>query len=221
MVNGTFRVGDVVVFGRPGGEQTIGRVLSVVAKSLAVEQLEERGRARKRGVGTRWRIAPSFARAATDAERASVEGVATARKPPSAKAVAYGFAPLPEPSAPWGFARPGAGASAEPQRNSSFAAAPEPPRSEPRARRSQAEIVLAIVGCYDGLSPENLCCDGEASATYVRRRGAQLRAELRRLFDELGFELAEEQAYRLADVARRVAVKCAGESVLDEVGARR
>jgi hypothetical protein len=81
--------------------------------------------------------------------------------------------------------------------------------------------VLAIVGCYDGLSPENLCCDGEASATYVRRRGAQLRAELRRLFDELGFELAEEQAYRLADVARRVAVKCAGESVLDEVGARR
>ena len=34
---------DIVVFGRPNGEKTRGRVIRVNAKSITIEQVEERG----------------------------------------------------------------------------------------------------------------------------------------------------------------------------------
>jgi hypothetical protein len=52
-----FRVGDTVLFGRTHGEKTLGKVVSLNAKSVKVEQTEERG---GRPVGTVWRVAPTL-----------------------------------------------------------------------------------------------------------------------------------------------------------------
>lgn len=58
----TFKVGDVVVFGRPNGEQTRGRVVRVNRKSIAIEQMGERGIHRAHKAGTKWRVHPSLVR---------------------------------------------------------------------------------------------------------------------------------------------------------------
>lgn len=49
--------------------------------------------------------------------------------------------------------------------------------------------------CYGGLSPENLCCDGEASLVHIRRTAARLKRQLRALFTELGRTVTEDQYY--------------------------
>ncbi len=54
------RPGDRVLFGRPNGEKTLGRVVRVSAKSVSVEQLEERGTSRVRQAGAKWRVHPSL-----------------------------------------------------------------------------------------------------------------------------------------------------------------
>lgn len=56
----TFKVGDPVIFGRPGGEQTIGRVKDIGPKNLKIEQLGTRGVAKPRPVGTIWTVPPSL-----------------------------------------------------------------------------------------------------------------------------------------------------------------
>ena len=53
----TFRVGDLVLFGRENGEKTEGRVVGINPKTVKVEQTDARG---GRPVGTVWRVAPSF-----------------------------------------------------------------------------------------------------------------------------------------------------------------
>ena len=58
----TFRVGDLVQFGRPNGEQTEGRVVRVNAASVTIEQTEQRGVSRVREAGTKWRVHPSLVR---------------------------------------------------------------------------------------------------------------------------------------------------------------
>lgn len=45
------------------------------------------------------------------------------------------------------------------------------------------------------LSPENLCCDGEAPATWVRREGARLRKERAKIIKELGYEPTIQEIY--------------------------
>ena len=58
----TFRVGDLVQFGRPNGEQTEGRVIRVNAASITIEQTEARGVSRIREAGAKWRVHPSLVR---------------------------------------------------------------------------------------------------------------------------------------------------------------
>lgn len=53
----TFRVGDLVLFGRENGTKTEGRVVGINPKSVKVEQTDARC---GRPVGTVWRVAPSF-----------------------------------------------------------------------------------------------------------------------------------------------------------------
>lgn len=60
----TFKINDVVTFGRPNGEQTLGRVVRVNAASLTIEQMEERGVSRVRQAGAKWRVHPSLVRLA-------------------------------------------------------------------------------------------------------------------------------------------------------------
>ena len=60
----TFKTNDVVTFGRPNGEQTLGRVLKVNRSSILIEQMEERGQQRVRQAGAKWRVHPSLVRLA-------------------------------------------------------------------------------------------------------------------------------------------------------------
>lgn len=57
-----FRIGDLVTFGRPNGEQTEGRVVRVNAASITIEQTEARGVTRVREAGAKWRVHPSLVR---------------------------------------------------------------------------------------------------------------------------------------------------------------
>lgn len=69
----------------------------------------------------------------------------------------------------------------------------------PAAKRPEAEIMRDILGCYAGLSPENLTCDGELPRAQVERRRAELSRKLRALFTEIGREVSESEAYGVAD----------------------
>lgn len=66
-------------------------------------------------------------------------------------------------------------------------------------KMSEDEIMAGIFECYNGLSPENLCCDGEASRAHVRKRGNELNFFLRTMFAEIGREVSEEEAYKWWD----------------------
>lgn len=54
------RVGQVVQFGRPNGEKTLGEIVKVNRKSLKIKQLETRGTQRIRQAGQVWRVSPSL-----------------------------------------------------------------------------------------------------------------------------------------------------------------
>ncbi len=55
------------------------------------------------------------------------------------------------------------------------------------AQRKEA-IFEELRGIEGELSPENLCMDGEASPSYVRRRSRELNQAKAKLVAELGFE---------------------------------
>ena len=79
----TFKVGDPVIFGRPGGEQTIGRVQAIGPKNYKIEQLETRGTKSPRPVGTIWTIPPTLVQKYYgDLPAAVVAPVAPASTPP-------------------------------------------------------------------------------------------------------------------------------------------
>jgi len=68
--------------------------------------------------------------------------------------------------------------------------------ARPQGSRPDAEVMKDILRVYCNLSPENLSCDGELPMSQVRRRAASLRAELKRLFQEIGRTVSEDEAYR-------------------------
>jgi len=62
-MEGKPKVGDRVYFGRPNGEQTLGRVIKVNRTRAKIEQLEARGTQRVRATGT-WNVPFSLLRLA-------------------------------------------------------------------------------------------------------------------------------------------------------------
>ncbi|GAG32940.1 unnamed protein product, partial [marine sediment metagenome] len=54
--------GDVVIFGRPSGEKTLGKVVRINAATYTIESLEERGTKRAHDAGGKWRVAKSLVR---------------------------------------------------------------------------------------------------------------------------------------------------------------
>jgi hypothetical protein len=66
---GDFKVGEIVVFGRKYGEQTLAKVISVNVKTISLETLEGRGRRRDYKVGSKWRAPRHLIRKATAAEK--------------------------------------------------------------------------------------------------------------------------------------------------------
>lgn len=66
--------------------------------------------------------------------------------------------------------------------------------------RPRAEVMRDILDCYVGLSPENLWCDGEATATHARSMERRLKARLQELFGEFGRVVEEAEAYGMVRV---------------------
>lgn len=66
---------------------------------------------------------------------------------------------------------------------------------KPSGPRTEADIMQDIDRVYGDLSPENLTCDGELSATEVRKRSAELNRKLRLLFVELGRQVSEMECH--------------------------
>jgi hypothetical protein len=57
-------------------------------------------------------------------------------------------------------------------------------------------ILMEILNCYNGLSPECLTCDGEASASRIRQQSAKLNRKLKYLQLAIDKQISEEQAYQ-------------------------
>lgn len=64
-------------------------------------------------------------------------------------------------------------------------------------KRTEAEIIRNIAHVYSGLTLENLFADGERSRSGAKRIAVSLRAELKRLFIELGRTISEVESYRI------------------------
>lgn len=60
----------------------------------------------------------------------------------------------------------------------------------------EVKILEAINNVYNGLSPENLTCDGEAEPYMVSQRRAKLNRQLKGLCHALGREVDETTAYQ-------------------------
>lgn len=57
------------------------------------------------------------------------------------------------------------------------------------------QLINLICDCYNGLEPENLACDGEASMAYVANRRRYLNKKLTQLFVALGREVTADEAF--------------------------
>lgn len=204
-----FKVGDKVTFGRTFGEKTAGTVIKVNPRKLKIRQDESRGTMKSHAVGTIWTVPPSLC------EKAN--GSVAATPAPAAPA----FAPyLPAPEfrvgdrvsfdargrTITGFVRqvnrktvsvqPGAG-SRYWRVSPGLLRKADGPAPAPKAKRPEREILRDIDSVYCQLSPENLTCDGEASAAHILRMSVHLNRRLRDLFDELGRKVDEIECWRL------------------------
>lgn len=55
-----FTVNQIVMFGRPNGEKTFGKVISVNQKTVTVEQLQARGVQKEHNIGKKWAVSFSM-----------------------------------------------------------------------------------------------------------------------------------------------------------------
>lgn len=79
-MNTNFTIGQVVMFGRPNGEKTRGKIVDINMKSVTVITTEDRGKTK---AGVKWRVAPSLV---TPVD-ASSDLPSTSSKPATASAV--------------------------------------------------------------------------------------------------------------------------------------
>ncbi len=166
------RKGMVVVFGKPGGEKTLGKVVKPNAKSCKIETLESRGRSDK-PAGRIWNVAWLYVRPATEVEKAGGIG---------------GIGPQPAP-------------------------VPIPVVTKPLEFNPFDEdngIIEEILNCYCGLSPENLCCDGEASPSWVRQQSTILHRKLKHLQAAIDRTVSEDEAIAWSEQKREWQKRNAG-----------
>ncbi len=216
MTASEFKVGDKVVFGRPNGEKTAGTVVKINRTRIKVRQDEARGH---RSAGTVWSVPPSLCTRGGNGQGYGPPPTPTAPRPaPQADfAKAARQIGLPEDCLGKTFKHWGTTLTITGIRTSRWrypvsvqgpqggkykmdvasvlnglgqAAAPEKPA------RPESEIMTDILSTYNGLSPENLTCDGELGASEIRKRGVALRVQLLALETELGRRVSEDEAYR-------------------------
>jgi hypothetical protein len=68
---------------------------------------------------------------------------------------------------------------------------------------TENKLLEALSAVYNGLSPENLHCDGEASATHVRAKLAELTRQKRGICMALGREVDETEVYYWTESKRK------------------
>jgi hypothetical protein len=228
----SFILGQSVIFGRPNGEQTLGVIVKINAKSIKVAQTENRG---NHPAGTVWTVAPALVRTANGTASATPEVTKPTAKPASVLEDASSFARkatllgLPTDClGKWitlGYGKQVQIIGLEPRRPAYpvsvlgtqggryklpvanvlrvLNAAAKP--VVPVARRTPDQIMSDILDCYCGLSPENLSCDGEASLSHMRAERARINRRLSELFRETGRTVSEDEAYRWHMSQERVA----------------
>lgn len=193
----TFNIGDEVVFGRPNGEQTRGRVIKVNAKSIGVEQMEARGQSRVRTAGAKWRVARSLVRHANGAAPAvaSVASVAstttTTFKVGDRVSWNHGSRTLTGMVKRVNRKTVSTVADGDPSHrywrvSPRLLSAANGAAPAPKAKRLDALIIQELRRIEGSLSPENLHWDGERSASQARAAERRLLSQQRALHAELG-----------------------------------
>jgi len=62
--------------------------------------------------------------------------------------------------------------------------------------KSHTNELRILMGIYNRLSPENLCCDGEASLTHIRKTKADCERKLKACFILMGREIDEDICFK-------------------------
>lgn len=78
----------------------------------------------------------------------------------------------------------------------------QPIEYSPFQDRVEQLALEAIACCYNGLSPENLSCDGEAPMYLINQKRAKLNKQLKGLFAVIGREVDEMTVYNWLDQKR-------------------
>lgn len=105
---------------------------------------------------------------------------------------------------PYGLLRP---ADPEAKPGEPAPPVPKPPLLYVPYNRIDNLILEAIGGVYCGLSPENLHCDGEASAEHVRQKRAEYARMLKGLLLALGRDVSEGEWYDWNESKRKYEVE--------------
>lgn len=180
------KVGMRVVFGRDRGQQSTGTVTKVNRTRAKVQVDSPRGSRTTAGV---WNVPFSLLRPEGVSEETPKYRVGQAIKVP-----AYNYGRSREELISGVVVKAVGGfyevllATGRTKLAPYADAQPCPPRSE-------EEIMGSIRQMYSSLSPENLSCDGELTATQTARRARKYRRCLRALETELGRRVGEMEAY--------------------------
>ena len=160
------RNGMTIIFGKPKGAKTLGKIVRCNPQKAKVLTMEARG-TRDTAGGQEWGVPYSLIiREATPEEIEAGHAIET-----------------------------NADRVRQPATRGTSSKNPDEPMKYTMFEAENTCIMQAIVSCYIGLSPENLSCDGEASATHVRQRGGELRRKLDLLQQALGRPVSEMVAY--------------------------
>lgn len=163
--------GTKVVFGRRNGEQSLARVVKANPKKAQVVLLERRGNGRGSEIGSPWTVPYSMLRKATEAEIKAGYAVGSGREDHSKDGERGMLPPIVQEKLEYNIFQPS----------------------------EEVHLMLAILDCYSGLSPENLACDGEASQSHIRSESIRLNRILRGCFHALGKQVDETSAYEWFD----------------------
>lgn len=73
--------------------------------------------------------------------------------------------------------------------------------------RDSAHELMILDGLFNELSPENLCCDGEASRFYIVQKRRDIERRMQAVFVLLGQEIDESQHYEIMEKYRKTIVE--------------
>jgi len=79
--------------------------------------------------------------------------------------------------------------------------------------RDNAHELMILDGLFGELSPENLCCDGEASHSYIMQKRRDIERRMQAVFVLLGTQIDETTHYDIMDKYRKTIVDSLKRSV--------